>query len=218
MSKASNTSKFKLPLRAKTKPSSMLKICDEHAGTVAECEDFPNQPVVQAACGALKKRIGKAAKTLTDLVNHDAARVVLEGARDQEFLLLRIDHNALVASINTAAAGDKQAGLAWGAKLVTLTTLPPSSDPPVNPRLGKTKLSGEVVARCTSDKAAICYLFQSGPDPLNPDAWPAPVIEGGVKHVYSGLAVGTKIYVRIAIQRRGTGQGAWSHVMAIVVS
>ena len=64
----------------------------------------------------------------------------------------------------------------------------------------------------------ICYLVQLGTDPAHPEAWPAPVIAGGCKHTFTGLTPGQKVYLRIAIVRRGSVQGQWSVVMEVGVT
>jgi hypothetical protein len=56
-----------------------------------------------------------------------------------------------------------------------------------------------------------------GTTPATPDAWPAPVQEGKANHTFSGLTVGQKVYARIAVMRRGVGQGQWSNVVEILV-
>ncbi len=43
------------------------------------------------------------------------------------------------------------------------------------------------------------------------------MIESKAKHAMPGLTIGQKAYCRIAIVRRGTGQGQWSGVMEVTV-
>jgi len=43
------------------------------------------------------------------------------------------------------------------------------------------------------------------------------VLESKATYVATGLPVGQKVYCRIAIYRRGVGQGQWSPVMMLLV-
>jgi hypothetical protein len=43
------------------------------------------------------------------------------------------------------------------------------------------------------------------------------VVEGGSSYTISGLTIGQKLYGRIAILRRGTGQGQWSGILEVTV-
>jgi hypothetical protein len=127
------------------------------------------------------------------------------------------DHDALEVMLNQDCAGDEQAMLQWGAQKATRKATTPTSAAPTSARATATKDEGTVVARCKAEAGAVCYLFQMGNDPANPQSWPAPTIEPGASHTVSGLAVGQKVYFRVAIFRRGTGQGQWSDVVAVVV-
>jgi hypothetical protein len=75
-----------------------------------------------------------------------------------------------------------------------------------------------VEAKCNPEKGIICYLVQMGTDPAHPEAWPQPAISSGCKHTFPGLTVGQKVYLRMAIVRRGGVQGKWSDVLEVTVS
>jgi hypothetical protein len=142
----------------------------------------------------------------------------LEGDVAESALTLVRDHGALEAILNQDCAGDEQAMLKWGAKKTTRTPATPTTAAPTNVRAGASKKDqGAVVARCKAESNVICYLFQMGSDPTSPQSWPAPEIEGAASHEVSGLTSGQKVYFRVAIVRRGTGQGLWSDIVGVTV-
>jgi hypothetical protein len=141
----------------------------------------------------------------------------LEGDVGKSALALLRDHGAFEAMLNQDCAGDEQAILDWGAEKATRTSPAPSTASPTNTRATVTKDEGTVVARCNAEAGAVCYLFQMGTDPANPQSWAPPVIEPGASHEVSGLTVGQKVYFRVAIYRRGTGQGQWSDIVGVTV-
>lgn len=70
---------------------------------------------------------------------------------------------------------------------------------------------------CKQDRAAKCFLFQIGTDPSNVATWPAPVISNGCRHTFPGTP-GQKLYFRVAVQRRRSGLGLWSDIVAVTVT
>jgi hypothetical protein len=211
------TARARLELDGPTEFNAMVATCKHQVATIKQCADYPNQPGVQAAAKIVDDDAEELDKTLTALANARALVSTLETKRDGQVVVLRRDHDALETSVNVASKGQKEAILAWGGKVATRNPPPPSTDPPVNPTVKTTETLGTVVAQCKADKAAVCYLFQRGSDPGNPDAWPPHVIETKTRHVVAGLTIGQKVYFRIAVVRRGTGQGQWSGVMEITV-
>jgi hypothetical protein len=119
--------------------------------------------------------------------------------------------------INTVSAGQPNSLVAWGATVAGHTALAISTDAPLDVT-GKALGGGLVRAECKRDLAAKCYLVQTGTDPTNLAAWPAPALSNGCRHTFPGT-VGQKLYFRMAVQRTGkSGLGAWSDVVAVTVS
>jgi len=149
--------------------------------------------------------------------NAVALAKALEGEVGKAALVLLRDHDVFEAALNQDCAGDEQAILQWGAKKATRVAPAPTTAAPTRARAIPGKNEGEVVAKCKAERGALCYLFQMGTDPANPQGWAAPVIESGASHDVAGLTVGQKVYFRIAIVRRGTGPGQWSDIFSVTV-
>jgi hypothetical protein len=217
MPKKSDQVTAQFPLARPPYYSAMVTTCQQQTGTVQQCSDYQNQPAVQAAVTAVVASAKKLDQTLTSLVNARALVASLEKQREDDAAALRRDHTGMEAAVNVASAGKAPAELSWGAQPATRTPATPTADPPVNPRLVHGPLPGTVWAKCKPQKGAYSYAFQIGTDPTNPSAWPQPVTEGSASHLFSGLTTGQKVYVRIAVLRRGVGQGQWSGVLEIMV-
>ena len=209
--------RYRLKSASTKKPSNMVALYGEQVAKIKAAPGYGTQPAVQTACDAVTAGATALGGTLTALAKNRADGKVLEDTRDQQGIALQVQHDHLETTLNTLCAGDPQQVLAWTGEVATRVTLVASSDPPLNAVVESGAEAGTVVARCKADPTAICYLFQQGSDPAHPETWPQPVIEGGAKHTVTGLAIGTKVYFRIAVQRRGTGLGPWSDVLAITV-
>jgi hypothetical protein len=122
----------------------------------------------------------------------------------------------VVSLINTICKGDKGAMGRWGGRPAARVPADPTVAAPLEVTVSYPRLGGAVV-KCTSDRSALCYLFQIGTTRDDPESWPPPLIESGCKHRFADLPPGTKLYVRVAIQRRRTGQGHWSEVLGVTV-
>jgi hypothetical protein len=172
---------------------------------------------VQAAATLVLADATALDKTLGDLANALALVASLEKQRNQQVGTLKQHHDTLEAQLNIASQGQAKALTAWGAKVATRTTLVASTDPPVNAAMKTTDTAGSIVMKCKADPSAVSYAYQTGPTQANPDTWPAPVIRGESNYTLTGLTVGQKLYGRIAVVRRGTGQGQWSSILEVTV-
>jgi hypothetical protein len=206
-----------LPLPGSKQYAATAKAVDQQVATIEANPDLANHADVQAAVAGVKAQNAKVNKVVTDLGTAHAAVSTLETQRGQESLMLRLLHTNLEALLNITSAGNKQAALAWGGKIVSRTTLPASTDAPIDASAATGTTPGTVLAKCKAERGVICYLVQVGTDPANPQAWPAPTIAGGARHILSGLTTGQKVYVRMAIVRRGGVQGQWSGVLEAIV-
>jgi hypothetical protein len=206
-----------LPLPGATQPVAMINTCNQQVATIEANPDIVNHPEVKAAANAVLTQAQTVGKTISDLGNARSLVTALETKRAEDVHQLRLLHSGLESTLNVAAKGDKAAATAWGGKLLSRTALPASTDAPVNPIATPTATMGTVLVKCKAERGATCYLMQTGTDPTHPEAWPAPVVASGAKHLFPGLTVGQKAYFRIAIVRRGSVQGQWSGVLEVVV-
>jgi hypothetical protein len=206
-----------LPLDAKLQPGELVSVITDQLANAAACADYATQPTVQAACTTLKGSLGAYSTLLTNLSAAHALVVTLEGQRDAQGAAVRRDHTTLQTVINTVSAGQPNSLVAWGATVVGHTALPINTDAPLDVT-GKALGGGSVRAQCKLDKAAKCYLVQTGTDPNNVAAWPAPVLSNGCRHTFPATP-GQKLYFRMAVQRTGkSGLGAWSDIVAVTVT
>jgi hypothetical protein len=211
------TTRVTFPLPGTNQCTAMVNTCNQQVATILANPDVTNHPEVKAAADAVSAQAKTVGKTMTDLGTARAGVVTLEETRDKGAVQLRRLHGNLVALVNLAAAGNKQAALAWGGKIASRTTMPASTDAPVNVTTRTTETLGSVEVQCKSERGVVCYLFQMGSDPAHPEGWAPPAIVGGCKHTVDGLTVGATVYFRAAIVRRGNVQGQWSDVTAITV-
>ncbi len=184
--------------------------------TIQGNPDIANHPEVAAAATTVLTQAQLVGKDVSDLGTARATAKTLETKRGHDALMLRLLHANLEALLNIASAGNKQAAVAWGGKIVSRTVQIATTDPPIDPTATST-VTGVVTAKCQTEKGVICYLFQMGSDPSTVQTWPAPMISGGSKHLVTGLPSAQKAYIRIAVVRRGTGQGTWSDVLTVTV-
>lgn len=205
------------PLPGNSQAGKVVTTCNQQADTVLASPDIAAHPEVAAAANAVKTQAKAAGDIVGNISNTEAALEGLRTKRSDGVLLLRLLHGNMESLVNIAAAGDPAKAVTFGGKLVTRTTVAPSTDPPQKAFL-KAVGDGSVEAKCQAEKGVICYLFQTGADPAHPEAWPMPTFSGGCKHTFTGFPPGQKAYVRIAIVRTGSVQGKWSDVMEVMVS
>jgi hypothetical protein len=179
---------------------------------------YPTDKPVQDAVTVMQTCVTNLKGTVSTLDQARQTILVLEPQRVLDAAALHRANDTLETAITTSAGGMRKSILAYGAVIAAVTPSVPSTDPPTLVR-GKSK-PGSLSAtfQCKADSRAICYRYAWGTDPTNPDAWPNLAIEGGATHNVPGpLAVGTKIYFRIAIQRRKTGVGQWSGIVEVTI-
>jgi hypothetical protein len=209
--------KLTLPFPPPHLSEQMVTTCLQQVAAVQKCPDYANHPDIQALAIATAADATSLGTTLSDLGNAKVVVVTLEGTRDQKIVSLRSNHAALAGALNNASKGKKESIVAWGGTVATRVPTPTSTDAPTAAFAKTTKAPGAVRTGCAPERGAICYLFQHGTDPTNPDAWPKPDMSGGSKHTVTGLPIGQKVYFRIAIVRRRGGQSNWSGLMEVTV-
>jgi hypothetical protein len=195
----------------------MVATCDKQVAAIKACSDFAGQTDVQTTITNLTVRVDDLRTTLVGIGKAKALLDSLETQAQQQALSLLRSHAVVESTINDVCHGDAALIAKWGGTVATQKAAEPSKDAPANVRAKATTESGKVACRCEVDDRALVYLFQMGTDPTNPDTWAAPAMSSGARHTAAGLAIGTKVYFRVAIVRRGTGQGVWSDIVGVTV-
>ena len=212
-----NTARVTYALPSDNQPKKLVSTAEQQATTVLANPDIANHADISAAANGVKTQAQAVGTTITGIANTEATLSGLRGQRTSGIVTLRLQHANMESLVNVAVGGDKAKAATWGGKVVARTTYVASEDAPQN-ATGKALGGGSVEAKCKAEKSVVCYLFQIGTDPTHPEAWPQPAISGGCKHAFTGLTPGQKVYVRIAIVRRGNVQGAWSGFIEIGVT
>jgi hypothetical protein len=144
-----------------------------------------------------------------------------EGQIAKQEITVRIKHENVESALNNAAGGDPAAAQAWTGKTKQRTKPLPigsSNLPPDDAKVRNVASHpGMIQASCAKEQSAVSYAFQMGTDQAHPETWPAQVVTRGHTYKVGGLAIGQVVYLRIAVIRRGSIQGAWSAIMPIQV-
>jgi hypothetical protein len=212
-----NEARFELKLPNGATLEVLVAVIEKQLAAVKAAPDYANQPKIQEAYTALAADAATLKTTLASIATMHATLSTLITNRSLQLFALRVDHEALQTAINVAGKGVEAYLLQYGGNIATRAAVPASTDAPLNAALKLTKTPGEVHAKCQADRKAYAYAFQFGTDPANPDAWPKPAMESKCSYIATGLPLGQKVYARIAILRRGVGQGQWSDMLAIAV-
>jgi hypothetical protein len=205
------------PMEGVPRYEEMVATCDKQVAAVKACPDFQTQLDVQACITNVSLRADDLRATIIAFGKAKALLASLETQIEQQGLALVRSHDVLESTVNDVCHGDAALVTKWGGTIATQKPAEPSTDAPANVRVKTTEDPGKVACRCDADERALIYLFQMGSDAANPDAWPAPAMVGGARHTVSGLTFGAKVYFRVAVVRRGTGQGAWSDIVGVTV-
>lgn len=218
MSKANDgTANIRMPVGRVAAYKKMISTIGTQLAVIKAHPDYPNEPDLQAAAAALQAELDGLGATVQALANLDVEARALRNQRSNQTASVKRNHDLVVSVVNKLCKGDVGAMGLWGGKPAVRVPADPSVAAPEDVTARSTAEPGTAAARCRSDRTAICYLFQCGTDPSDPESWPPPVIEAGCTHRVTGYAHGTKLYFRIAIQRRRTGQGHWSNIVGVVV-
>jgi hypothetical protein len=216
-----DTAKVDLPLPKDANAKATILVCKGQSSVIRAVPAFPTTPAVQAAVDELDAEVGVLEGIVGELDGLHAKAGVLEASRNKQLGVVRLKHDSVKTALNSSTNGDPVAAAQWLGQTVERakpSQLPPSTDPPLNATLNLIKRHpGSVIAKCAEDADAIGYLFQAGSDPSQPDTWPKPFYSNGFTWKFRDLPPGQPFYVRIAIMRRGSVQGAWSAVLSILV-
>jgi hypothetical protein len=209
--------RYTLTLPAAHQYEKVVTACEQQVATIQACPDYPNHPELAPRCAAVLADAKSLDATVTSLGNVRAQEVALVGQRDQTALSLRANHSALEGAVNVVTKGKKELIANYGGKPFARTLKPESTAAPVGAFAKNAKLAAAVQVGCKAEPGVICYLYQHGTDPANPDAWPKADMISKSKFVVPNLPLGQKTYFRVAIVRRNGGTGAWSGVLEVIV-
>ena len=119
--------------------------------------------------------------------------------------------HAVVALINTVAAGSAQAIKQWGFTTTAKGIVVATNDPPQGLRATYNKAL-VLAIRWNGVKNHLGYLLQMGDG--TPQGWGASIQCPRVRYEPQGLAPGQKVAFRVAVQRKN-GLSAWSDALSI---
>ncbi len=210
-----------LPLAAHATCSTIISTCTNQSATIKKCAAYSTATAVVASVTDMDAAVALLQTTETELTQAKILVSTLERTRTGQIAIVFLKHASVESALNTASNGDPVAAEAWlGETKERAKPLPIGavSGPPENPAVRSVKSHpGMVEASCTPEKSVVGYAFQTGTDPANPQSWPAQVVTRGHTFKVGNLPIGTNVYVRIAVIRRGSIQGQWSSILQIQV-
>jgi hypothetical protein len=217
MSKANEGgANIRMPIGRMSAYKKMIGTLELQLEVIQSNPDYPNHPDLQAAATKLQAELDDLKATVQELSNLEALARGLRVQRSSQTASAKRGHDLVVSLLNTICKGDKAAMATWGGRPATRVPADPTVAAPEDVTVAYPEL-GAAVMKCASDRTALCYLFQIGTTLSDPESWPPPIIESGCKHRIADQPPGTRLYFRVAIQRRRTGQGHWSDVREVVV-
>jgi hypothetical protein len=213
--------KVDLPLPASANAATAVSIWTTQSATIKQAPGYSAATAVQTVVVDLDTAVTALGASVLKVTEIHAQLTTAEGVRDNQLVTVRLKHQAVETALNSASNGDPAAAEAWTGKAKTRAKRVesnPSTSPPTNPALAVVKAhSGTVKASCAEEKGVVCYVFQQGTDPANPQNWPAPTMMKGHTFTVHNMPVGSTLCCRIAVMRKGSGQGQWSPVLQVTV-
>jgi hypothetical protein len=210
-----------LPLAMYVPTHSIITTCTDQSATIKKCPAYASTPGVQAAVTDMDTAVSTLGDIVQKLVQAQADVKTYEGQRDKQEITLRIKHSNVESALNNAAGGDPVQALAWTGKTKERAKPLPigsSNLPPEDAKVRNVKAHpGMILASCAKEQSAVSYAFQMGTDQAHPETWPAQVVTSGHTYKVGNLPIGQVVYLRIAVVRRGSIQGAWSAIMPIQI-
>jgi hypothetical protein len=213
--------KVDLPLPAASTAKEAVVTCNDQSTLLKLCPLYGKTKSVQDAVVEMDAAAAVLDTTVKRLDVLHAEISTLESTRDGQLVTLRLKHDGVTGAIDSANADDPTTANQWTGRTKTRAPRRPpsaSTDPPLNAHFNNIKSRpGGVKASCDRDPDALCYLYQYGTDPKNPDGWAGPSTRTGNTFSLYDQPIGLKLYVRIAIVRRGSGQSQWSALQEVIV-
>jgi hypothetical protein len=213
--------KVSLPLPATASCGTVITTCTKQSGILKQCAAYSTTPAVETAVTAMDAAVAVLQGTDTQLTQARALVSTLEGKRATQMVTVRLTHDTVESTLNTACNNDPVAAKAWtGATKQRTPPLPvgASTLPPEGAAVRIVKAHpGMVEASCAKEQSVVGYAFQIGTDPAHPEAWPPQIMTQGHTHKFPNLPIGQIAYVRVAVIRRGSIQSPWSPILQISV-
>jgi len=195
------------------KPIDIAGMTNQVSTTIKAHPDYPNHPEIQTPVAKWITQAQLVGTIQQKIAACHAELATLEGQQTDAVVEWKRDTRIVVAAVDGAAGGSPTAITQWGLEVVTRVAPPPSTDPPVNLRVGLTK-SHAFTIRWKAIKNARGYLLQIGDG--TPSGWGTILQSTKATYVPTGLTSGQHIAVRVAVIRKN-GQSAWSDVLNAVV-
>jgi hypothetical protein len=195
------------------KPVDIAGATNQVAATIKAHPDYPNHPEIQAPVAKWITQAQLVGTLQQQIAACHAQLATLEGQRNDAVVEWKRGTRIVVSAVEGAAGGSPTAITQWGLEVATRVATTPSTDPPVNLRVGLT-LKHAFTIRWKAIKNAKGYLLQIGDG--TPSGWGTILQSTKATYVPTGLTSGQHIAVRVAVIRKN-GQSAWSDVLNAVV-
>jgi hypothetical protein len=208
-----------LPLAVKATTNTIITTCTNQSATIKKCPAYASTPAVQAAVTDMDGAVSTLEGIEANLVQAHADVKTYEGQIGKQEITVRIKHENVESALNNAAGGDPVQAQAWTGKTKERAKPLPigsSTLPPDDAKVRNVKAHpGMILASCSEEQSAVGYAFQMGTDQAHPETWPAQIVTRGHTYKVGNLPIGQMVYLRIAVIRRGSIQGAWSAILPI---
>ena len=210
-----------LPLPANASCATVITTCTNQSAIIKKCQAYSSTPAVQTAVTDMDASVVVLQATDTQLTAARALVATLEGKRSTQEVTVRLKHDTVESTLNTASNNDPAAAKAWtGGIKQRAKPLPvgASALPPEKPAIRNVKSHpGMVEASCAAEPTVVGYAFQIGTDATHPEGWAPQIFSQGRTHKFPNLPIGQIVYARVAVIRRGSIQSPWSPLLEIQV-
>jgi hypothetical protein len=212
------TAAARLPQPENGSATALATATSAQLATVMACQDYANQPAIQAIAKTLQTDNTTFLSLLAAWEKAKASLPTLEAAWREQMAVVRRDRHTLAGAITTASNGSTAAIASWGAvPSDNHGALTPSTAAPTGLASMTSKVSGTLKAKCAVIDGAASYFWALTADPtVSPTATP-PIVTTGSRVSIPGQTVGHVVYLRVSVLRRRGGQSAWSDALQITV-
>jgi hypothetical protein len=222
MSTPIDVTRVNLPLPATINGKGVVTTCTAQSSLIKQCPAYASTPAVQAAVTDMDSAVSALNTTEGKIDNLDAEIRTLKTTRVQQIGTVRLKHDNVATTLNTASNGDPVAAQAWTGKTKARAKPAPVTQdvtPPAGASLRSLKKGhGVVLARCNPEPSAEGYLYQTGGDPNHPETWAGPSFSKSHTFKLRNLTIGQTVNMRIAVVRRGSVQSQYTQVLQVVVT
>jgi hypothetical protein len=197
-------------------PAGIVTYLRQTVNNAQKSPDWATEPQVQAAINTLATDADELEQRAIRIDQLRKELVQAEQAQAEKLIACKQHRRQAEATITVASKGSVGGVKAWGCVVAGRTSTTPTDEAPQHLSVKNARTPGDVVARCKGIRAQ-AYVFQLADDPTFPAGAPAPVVLPNATYTMTGLPAGQKIFVRVAVIRRMTGQSKWSEPVQLTV-